>query len=377
VNWKAPTGRVLGLVSTGLLLIVQVQIVDGQSDSVSDAEVPIAGAELFSVGASGNDCGFYCVLAACHALGKPTDSRSLFGQHVNSTNAGSTANDIVRVFHEVGVSAYASSMLSLDAIMQTGCPVLLHLRSMDGKQGNHWVLFLGFEDDKAIVFDAPGIFRIDLADLKPFWSGNCVVADADTSKRITFLSYGLFQRISQLLFPMVIVAMLSWFEHYRNSPLRHLEVRKSAISAILIIVACGAGAYLHARMSEISLSSHVRDCLSMHSSQDIRYIADIETVQLSPGQLIDCRFPRQFREGHLAGARNFPVNSGIIAWLEFCAHAPDDAPLIVYCQNSNCGWADETCRRMCCMGLDARVLSGGMSGNMEQVASIVLRAEDD
>lgn len=90
---------------------------------------------------------------------------------------------------------------------------------------------------------------------------------------------------------------------------------------------------------------------------------NVDGVGLEHAVLIDCRLPAAFRHGHLAGAVNIPVMTGVFLLQNRLDSFDPGSTFVVYCQSDKCSWAAKLAGRMQCLGFRALVLKGGYEAN--------------
>lgn len=77
---------------------------------------------------------------------------------------------------------------------------------------------------------------------------------------------------------------------------------------------------------------------------------------------LDARPPKHYEKGHLAGARNLPLEAVETRAFEILTDVPQDATLITYCDGKNCVLAKRLAATLREMGFqNIRVLANGWS----------------
>jgi hypothetical protein len=148
--------------------------------------------------------------------GNATLSEVLSNRYVTDPKLGSTTEDLVFMAKDFNVTATVYQSLDIAALRSFKSPALLHLRTRaDQECGGHWISFLGFEDDKIIVYDPSkysALMRMVPADLLTRWSGHAVLVSAhalSVEDQFWFSYFAIGKRLFAVLICMAAVAFLA------------------------------------------------------------------------------------------------------------------------------------------------------------------------
>jgi hypothetical protein len=118
-------------------------------------------------------CGVYAVARAIRSQGREINFVDLLRPEYIGSKRGSSLAELSRAVTDHGL--YAKQMDSMTAAMlqASDCPVLLHVRrDFRSLKYDHWVLFMGTEDGKAVVYDGKKpLARMAYADVAARWDG--------------------------------------------------------------------------------------------------------------------------------------------------------------------------------------------------------------
>ena len=94
-----------------------------------------------------------------------------------SSDRGSTANDLTKAASDFGLHGTVLQRLDAEFLRASGEPILLRLDlSRHGEGTFHWVAFLGDNNGRALVLDAPRpAAPTSYADLLGLWTGHGIV----------------------------------------------------------------------------------------------------------------------------------------------------------------------------------------------------------
>jgi hypothetical protein len=104
---------------------------------------------------SGPYCGINSLFACLSALGIDTESADLISVDYVGSQAGSSAKELIRAAERFGAEAKCVSHMTCNELQEAAAPMILHTRSMAGRDYDHWVAFLGMEDDRVRICDFP------------------------------------------------------------------------------------------------------------------------------------------------------------------------------------------------------------------------------
>jgi hypothetical protein len=118
-------------------------------------------------------CGIYAIYGAASTLGPPlVDFESLVDSRFVGSRKGSSASELIAAGEELGVNVTAHWHLGASSLRTTESPLVLHFCSYGQLETyDHWVLFLGIKDGKAIVQDSGSSSAMSISEVLLRWDG--------------------------------------------------------------------------------------------------------------------------------------------------------------------------------------------------------------
>jgi Peptidase C39 family len=158
---------------------------------------------------SGEYCGLYCVYSALSAIGRDVPFETLLRPRYLSSWEGSSIKELRQAVIDAGAHAIALSGLGAESLRSARKPMVLHVAS-DGqlKRYNHWVVFCGMENEKALLLDAPNPMQlVPLSDILARWDGTAlVVSDDPAGARSIEVGEGVFH-LSVIVLALLVVCL--------------------------------------------------------------------------------------------------------------------------------------------------------------------------
>lgn len=296
-------------------------------------------------------CGMYCVYAAAHYCGVPIAFSPLVHQKYVSSREGSSAADIQRALADHGLSGKLRSSMTLSQLAAARGPVVLHVRAQGESQTaryRHWILFLGFDERGARVYDPPRtVDSISAAELLSIWDGVGIAVSGESSTVANVMP-----PLEGLAAFFLVVCCQLGLSGRRGAT----TIVGSAILAATIWLGFAAGVGIVGRQA-------VRNVLQPGDGLPIPELSFQELQLLTKERdviIVDARPAGAFAAGHIDGAVNVPVTSGYVGFRNAVAGIPRAACVVVYCSNERCGWADLVAGHLVRFGFhDVRVFRGG------------------
>ena len=306
----------------------------------------------------------YALLAAAHSIEYTIPIDQLVSGKWFSKEIGLTANDLVRIAQEFGLSALYRSKFTIAALRDAGCPAMLLLDDeLQQGNSNHWVTYLGFRDSNVVIYDShAGCVELSVSELMSRWSGVAVVV---TDRRELLngiwwlqLSLATIQYLPPLVFALGVSCCL-----VRGGG-KQEEIPGVSRQIGLLLIFIGGWVSLDCVLSHGSLLAdrHLLASLKCIGSDRTIIANVVEVDDLAGYTVVDARFPVAFENGHLPGALNIPVNSSHSEIAKKLDGIGPDQRVLVYCQSRDCHWADQLASRLICFGYKAEVLRDGIQG---------------
>jgi rhodanese-related sulfurtransferase len=244
----------------------------------------------------------------------------------------STAEDLLAALAEVGLKGKALGFIPLFQLQRIQQPVILHVRTpLQGAEYRHWILFRGFEGNKAKVYDPPsenGLLTI--AELLSIWDGSGIIVYHSQSGT----PLGLH-------FPLVAVAMVGFAALVLFAiPPSWPPFRKLLVNSFILAT---LGHALSPR-GFLTNQQALQFVFAVHSSPEPSEVIDYHQLKslMDRGActLVDARTPQAYELFHLPGARNIPIDANYLRMRRELKELPGEKKIVVYCQSESCPWAD-------------------------------------
>ena len=311
--------------------------------------------------ASGDSyCGLYALHAALHALDIRPQLDELIVAENLSGRIGSTAEDLVRVAQQHGASAEFRSDMTLSDLRCVSTPVVLHTAvAVSRSTFQHWVLFLGMDEDSIRIYDPPrGMYYATPAELLSYWDRHGVVIGQSNRFEVA----GLWNPELVLAFALVVTLLVVVVKipFLSRSSLGALIV-SSALSALMWHVLVDYGFMRDRRGTAIVASRHMELTLPELESWQVDDLLHSQGVSV-----VDARTASDFKKAHLPGAVNVPITVTHGELRDALAKIPEVNRVVVYCQSPKCLWSDEIARQFAARGYGrVFIFRGGMEAWQE------------
>jgi rhodanese-related sulfurtransferase/predicted double-glycine peptidase len=298
---------------------------------------------------SGSACGLYCLFAITEMFDKHVDIRSLVTPMYVTSNAGSTLADLKHASTDHGLYAIALGNMTEETLRNSPNPVILHVRkSLDSKIYDHWIICLGVSQDLLTIYDPPNApEEISFNQLSPLWDGNGLVVakkPIDVGKLET-AGVSCFIRCTVVVATILLLIKLVHKRGVPKSSLSHWLSRSAMESAgIIIVAACMGVCYQVYRGDELLASTSAESLANAYDTTFMPRVTidDLKTmIEERPNiVLIDARYAQDYQAGHIPDAISIPVNSTTSEIRQKAKGLPSRSSVIVYCQSSECGFAE-------------------------------------
>jgi len=132
--------------------------------------------------ASGPYCGLYCTYGIFKFFDIEIDFKELMRPEYLSSDQGSSLPELEKAFKNRGLHTFKFQRLSTIDMENMTCPAILNVRGKaTSNKYDHYVLFLGMLDGKAIIVDAPQKPQyMPLEEIAAFWNGRGMAISKNT-----------------------------------------------------------------------------------------------------------------------------------------------------------------------------------------------------
>lgn len=319
-------------------------------------DCPAADAVPESQTEKGEFCGLYALYTALRIEGVDTDFTNLLKSEYVGSRDGSSLAELKRAAQDFGLSAMPVSNLSTGTLAECPYLAILHTRSpADSPNYNHFILFLGAQDRRLLIYDAPTPVReISGGELAGIWDGTAVLVSASTIdlghiQRKRLGNAGLWS-IAVIASALVLKSMAG------RAPVGRVVtrvgvLRSSLVQAGVLWLAATASAFGYHFFSDEGLlaaggttaaseRAHFLALTPVVTASETRGLVNTDVV------FVDARLGEDFQAGHIPGAINVPVSATAEQRSKMMRTVAKGARLIVYCESASCPYAPVVARRL-------------------------------
>jgi rhodanese-related sulfurtransferase len=317
-------------------------------------------------------CGVYCVYAALGVHGIDMEFESLLQPRYISSHFGSSLGELELAVEDFGAHAEPLENLTAGTLRLSPYPIILHVRrpGFDTAYA-HWVLFLGVEGDHARIVDPPNhVQLLPMAELLALWDGVGLVVSKEPIQTWPIQAASYLEQAIMLLLVSGALGLL-WMGRSK------LGFSRRAPWGIFAVVGLAAGAAVVNHLVHDEGLLRNRSALGQIVGRHFEpYLPSVSVAEVASlvGQddvaLLDARYPGAFDAGHLPGAVNLPISSGLVERAEILQRIPRDHCVIVYCQSERCAWGKTIASDLVFRGYqDVRIFAKGWNGWLEHERS--------
>lgn len=296
-------------------------------------------------------CGIYAIYGASKALGKNSDFQSLISEKYVSDRRGSSAYDLHQAAIHLGIELRSFRGLGVQSLKKAKDPLILHVTSEGQLQAqNHWVLFLGIEENQARIIDsARGIRLISLSKLCARWDGIGLVAFNGDQPLVNYEYVEVQNFIHSGLLPLVILLGLCGLGFLRSSTFLSNPFFVISFTTMSIM------AYDLSNPNSILRSHETNDyifaTLKDHDFTLVNYDELNELLVVNKDLLlVDARIVRDFERGSLPNAINVSVEISEYDMENKLQEIDRQTPICVYCLHSGCSYDLVVAKRLLAFG---------------------------
>ncbi len=313
--------------------------------------------------ASGPYCGVYSLYGAAVALDVDVDMAGLISARYISSSQGSSSVDLQLAANDIGLRATPLFGLGRYTLRHANEPLILHV-SPRGTEGTyvHWLLFLGIENDKAIVYDGPGgIVQCSLEQILARWDGNAIAISKASAPLTGYLSAEI-GRFS--LYLVCIVFAIAGSHRYLLASVAKLLPRFAAESLLIGLLSVG---FAFANYSVNETGRDGRNArASIDSASGLKVFDNVDVIQLvnmvgnDEVVLIDCRLARDFIAGSIPTSVNLPIDAGMGEFKRFTDSINKTKRIVLFCQSEGCHFSEYAATMLSAEGFDdLQIFRGG------------------
>ena len=284
-------------------------------------------------------CGIYSIYGAANSLGVESEFQQLIDKRYVSSRKGSSAADLIKAGNKLGVNVTAFWHLGEATLESSMDPLVLHFCSYGQLNSyDHWVLFLGMKDGKAVISDSnSGPSMMSISDVLLRWDGVALAVHV-ADKPLTDFS----KVETGSLFPwFVFFASVCFLSKCLNAKLGFGKVMVVFLIFILASIFWSNETYLRRPSSLLyAISSYQPGRFGTISRKELQDLLIKGESDAEPASflVIDARFPTGFETGSIPGSVNIPANANIKEIRLVLGEMDKKTELIIFCLSEKCGF---------------------------------------
>lgn len=302
---------------------------------------------------SGPYCGVWCVNTSMRLAGRNISAESLFKPEYTGSSKGSSIQELCRAGRENGMSVIPLANLTADSLRQSPNPMILHVKGERSEVAyDHFILYMGTENGKAVLFDPPAAPRqVEFRWLAPRWDGQAIAISGQPICGWRYVTTHIVRWgvvIGGLFLGAIVCRLFRWQglaiggkSGYR---LALIECGLIAMFALTIAFTWGMFAdegFFSQADTLLELDRTMKaQAIPVISAADVRERSTPDTV------FVDARSSADFQDGHIGDAINIPVVMTEVERKSELRNIDADRPIVVYCQSNGCPYGETVARRL-------------------------------
>jgi len=357
---RAIIGNRMLTISMSMILLAHLCLADvDSSDLTQEDQTVTRRTDYFN--ATAPYCGVQAVCLAAGALGRDVDFSQMVHPRFIGSRQGSSLPELRLLCDELQLKTMVFSFLTVNSLYGATSPIILHTSSQgDSRNFDHWTLFTGIRDGKAMTWKVVGeqaIYEaIPLDELAVKWSGNALMVFSDHSSGIYFTVFVWAERLFLLALATLLIIALANI----NTVVRRRSNRTYICVGLLVmlVVSCLA-CLIHSR--GLYSNSFLVNSDAIRKIQEDNIIGFLPTVSLARVEsslgdgntlIIDARMEFQFRQGHIENSINIPFTMHLDEVEDVLKKYPKDTVIVVVYESFACARAIDVFRRIMRLGFN-------------------------
>jgi rhodanese-related sulfurtransferase len=294
------------------------------------------------------------VYGACRALGRQTTFRSLLRSRYVGSSKGSTFAELADALRARGLHTVSVSRMDISTLAHCRFPVILHVRSdVEQATANHFVLYLGDVNGRAIVMNPPGQpALVSFRRIAAVWDGKGVIVSPHDINSLAIFGYAYGKFLAMVLVLLSIVGITHAahktgnFEILFNRNIGAVVVQAMGILALALFIGVAQNAL--GRGGLLAPAGESRQLLRIYSAKDVPHVNFKQAVAMvAQGTVvIDARLSSDYDAGHIPGAISIPPGTATESRAQLLAGVRKGSPIMVYCESSGCPLAAMLANRL-------------------------------
>jgi rhodanese-related sulfurtransferase len=265
---------------------------------------------------------------------------------------GSSLAELSKAAKDHGMYAQPMGNLTKQVLSQSPYLILLHVKKPPhSRRYNHYELFLGMQDGMAKLCSPPSPVRlVAFHDLLPLWSGKGLVVSKKPIDTWKLITPACSQFMQWATIALVIIGVAYWLRRRWLNVVSRLSWRGriglsviqsggligiALVASVIWHLAIPAGLLANTNAAASVELAHWGNLVPKVNIEEVRRLVGTDVV------FVDARYPNDYESGHLEGAINIPVTSSDEERKKAVARIPKHSHIVVYCQSTNCKFAEK------------------------------------
>jgi len=327
--------------------------------------------DLREIVVAGPYCGIYSLLAILDTFSIHPNIEELLTPEFVGSFKGSSNKELEKAAEKCGLHAKTYSGLTWQELKTSETPMILHFRSTSSSsEFNHWVAYLGVDGGKARIIDLPHrLTTIPFAELLAKWNGTAIVISQEPIQDEVLIASSSSYLVTVALILGVLFALKGFYWSPQKdafaAPTLFQKCKLGVTQSVVLLSILFVTGILYHALSPVGFlknPSAVAEVTRRYYSVDIPEIDIAEMERIVNEEtipLFDARFFRDYSRGTIPGAKSLPINSSLSERQEILGSTPKSQRLVVFCQSSGCGYADEIAQFLKFNGYENTVIYRG------------------
>ena len=333
--------------------ICSIVIADETENQIGTSETQSALPTLKEIEVSGPYCGIYSLVACLNVYEIKPDIQTLLAPDYVGSYQGSSDKELIKAAEACGLYSKTYGNLTWQELCKSDSPMILHFRSsLSNQKYNHWVAYLGVNGGKARIIDVPyELATISFAELMAKWDGTAIViSDKPIDGQIVYASmFNYLGLVTVLLGVMFLIQFFFWSKTKEAFavPSHFQRLKRGIIQTAALLTAVFVIAIVYHAATDTGLLRNptaVAEVTRRYYSIDIPEISLVEMQKIVDGKstpIFDARYIRDYNHGTISGAKSLSINSSLTERQQQMQGIDKTKRVVVFCQSSGCGYADE------------------------------------
>jgi rhodanese-related sulfurtransferase len=294
-------------------------------------------------------CGTFAVYTTLKLFNKDIEFKELMKEEYIGSREGSSIYELSKALEDHQMQTMRIEKYTTNLLRLSPYPVILYVRKAHNSKYNHYMVYLGREVNKAILFDNTGVQLMPFYKLKSIWSGNGVIVSdrviEDSVFKLSALKTVLL-RITCILIPVLLIKYVLKKKRKGDIVISRAIPNRIAMAQCIVISFLAAlaavlynfvndgGYFAHNDATASIQQAHVANFIPKVSERKVHKLLNDDTI------FIDARLARDYKAGHIRGAISVPVDANDLERQKVTADIPKDSRIVMYCQSSRCKYAE-------------------------------------